>query len=118
MNITDTSGQEEYNLLLPEVIKKSQIFIVVYSIIKKNSFEDLQFYIEKIRENKGPKSIIIVGNKIDLENKREVEKQKGEAYALKNGFLFSESSAKTGENIHEIFQKVILDFLPKLKSKK
>lgn len=47
--------------------------------------------------------IVLVGNKVDLADKREVSSEEGEEYATSNGLLFSETSAKTGENVNEMF---------------
>ena len=59
--------------------------------------------------------VVIVGNKIDMEAEREVTKEEGIAMANKYSAEFFESSAKTGEMIHEIFNKLAAVILEKIK---
>jgi Ras-related protein Rab-5C len=51
----------------------------------------------------------IVGNKLDLAEKRQVYKEDGEALAMQRGYIFHEVSAKTGQNINNLFYKDIFD---------
>ena len=78
----------------------------VYDITSPDSFQHVQNWIEDIH-NQSPKTvlIILVGNKIDLEDKRVISYNEGNELAIKNGMIFAETSAKTGDGIEEIFLK-------------
>lgn len=73
--------------------------ILVYDISKRESFENLGYWQDLI-EKKCEKSakILLIGNKIDKENERQVSTTEGREYAEKNGYYFMETSAKTNVN--------------------
>ena len=84
-------------------------FIVVYSIDNRSSFEDATSFIDRIlRVNEQAEEVpfLIVGNKKDLEEKRQVKSREGATLAKKYGADFIETSAKTGENIEEAFKRI------------
>ena len=109
ISIYDTSGQERYEAIIFNFIKKCDGVLLVYSITDEQTFNDLTKWINKIRElqpdTKYP--VILVGNKIDLEEQRVISKEKGEKIAKENLFPFYETSAKTGEKVNESFQHLI-----------
>ena len=80
--------------------------MVVYDITNMDSFRHVQNWIEDIR-NQSPKTvlIILIGNKIDLEDKRVISYDEGSEFAIKNGIIFGETSAKSGDGIDDIFLK-------------
>ena len=86
--------------------------MVVYDITNDNSFKHVQNWIEDIR-NQSSKTvlIILVGNKIDLEDKRVISYDEGNEFSMKNGIIFGETSAKTGVGIEEIFYKSIKEII-------
>ena len=107
LKIIDTAGQEQYDSLTLNTFKKCRGLILVYSIDNENSFNNIKNkWIEKIKDSfditKTP--IILVGNKKDLKDKRNISKEEGEKLAEENKFEFFETSAKTGENVNKIFQ--------------
>ena len=107
LKIIDTAGQEQYDSLTLNTFKKCRGLILVYSIDNENSFNNIKNkWIEKIKDSfditKTP--IILVGNKKDLKDKRNISKEEGEKLADDNNFKFFETSAKTGKNVNEIFQ--------------
>lgn len=112
MEIWDTAGQERYRSLAPMYYRGAKVAFVVYDITNKDSFLKAKGLINEVILN-GESDIIIVlfGNKIDMQNNREVEREDGESYAEEHGFFFSEISAKTGENIKDTMIKVSLKLL-------
>ena len=104
IQIWDTAGQETFISITRAYYKNSVCACVVYDITNRNSFQNIKSWIEDCKKQ-SPKSVflVLIGNKIDLENKREVTYEEGSIYAQKNRMLFFETSAKTGKNIEEIF---------------
>ena len=79
--------------------------VVVYDITSKQSFENVTSWIEQARNIRGEDvTIIIVGNKIDLAEKRQVGTEEGQALADKLNTLFTETSAKVGINVKQLFK--------------
>ena len=100
IQIWDSSGLEKTMGLLPSYISDSSMVFIVYDVSQRYSFENIKTLISFIK-NFEVKIVILVGNKIDLE--REVETKEGEELAKKEGLLFFECSAKTNENIMNMF---------------
>jgi len=111
--IWDTAGQERYRSLAPMYYRGAAAALVVYDITVADSFTGAKTWIEEL-QRQGSSDIIIglAGNKCDLESRREVPKAEAQKYAQENGCLFFETSAKTGENVNEIFTQIALK-LPK-----
>jgi len=111
MEILDTAGQEEFKCLVSQWVENRDGFILVYSIIDRSTFDDINKYHELILdeyENKPTPPIILVGNKCDLADDRTVKTSEGEALAVQWGNTdFLEASAKTAYNIKLPFEKLI-----------
>ena len=104
VQIWDTAGQENFRSITRAYYKNSVCAIVVYDISKRVTFENVSSWIEDCK-NQSPKTIymILVGNKCDLAESRQVTTEEGQELADKYGLEFFETSAKTGENVEEIF---------------
>jgi len=108
LQLWDTAGQERFRSLIPSYIRDSSVAVVVYAIDNLGSFEAVDKWVEEVRnERENEVLIVLVGNKYDLSN-RQVSRRKGEEKALQCGAHFIETSAKTGHNIGELFDKVAL----------
>ena len=81
--------------------------ILMYSILDRKSFENVLYWMRSLEENcdSGICSVL-VGNKKDLEESRQVTYDEGKGLADRNGMLFFETSAKTGENIEAVFSQI------------
>ena len=108
IQIWDTAGQENFRSITRSYYKNTACAIIVYEISNKKSFENISSWIEECK-NTAPKSIlmVLVGNKCDLEDNREVTEEEGREFAEKNGMLFFETSAKTGKNVEELFKESV-----------
>jgi Ras-related protein Rab-2A len=108
LQIWDTCGQEIYRSLITNFYRSSSLAIIVYAINKKETFKDLGLWIKELKLNNSPDTkIILVGNKLDLQNDRQITYEEGQQFADDYGFIdFFETSAKTGENIKKMFIKI------------
>ena len=104
IQIWDTAGQENFRSIIRAYYKDSVCALVVYDISSRDSFNNVMSWIEDCK-NQSPKTIfiVLVGNKSDLEDKRQVTYEEGKELADKNELLFFESSAKEGTNVEDIF---------------
>ena len=104
IQVWDTAGQENFRSISRAYFKNCVCAMVVYDITNEQSFKNVKNWIEDIR-NESPKTvlIILVGNKIDLEDRRVISFDDGNDFAIENGLIFGETSAKTSDGIEEIF---------------
>ena len=102
--IYDTAGQERFKSLAANYIKKANGILLVYDITDHSTFENIGMWMESITEEKGDKlPIVLVGNKADLEDERQVLYKEGKDLAENKGFHFYETSCKNGSNVTECF---------------
>ena len=110
LNIFDTSGGERFRFLPIRHYNSSDAIILFYDITEKKSF-DILFDLIKDIKKEFPKNnpIFLVGNKKDDEEHRVITKKQGELFAKEYGLMFTECSAKTGENVDFIFNQILLN---------
>ena len=107
LQLWDTAGQERFRSLIPSYIRDSSVAVVVYDISNLKSFHNTRKWIDDVRGERGQDVIIVlVGNKTDLGDKREVSSQMGEEEARKSGAIFMETSAKVGANVKALFRRI------------
>ncbi|XP_020340891.1 ras-related protein Rab-6A isoform X4 [Oncorhynchus tshawytscha] len=107
LQLWDTAGQERFRSLIPSYIRDSAAAVVVYDITNVNSFQQTTKWIDDVRTERGSDVIImLVGNKTDLADKRQITTEEGEQRAKELNVLFIETSAKTGYNIKQLFRRV------------
>lgn len=88
--------------------------LVVFDILNRESFEDLDFWINKLKELSGDVPFIIIGNKIDKEEKRMVSKEEGKELAEQYGVEYIETSAKSDENVDKAFEILAIEIIKKM----
>lgn len=107
LQLWDTAGQERFRSLIPSYIRDSSVAVVVYDISSLKSFQNTRKWVDDVRGERGNDVIIVlVGNKTDLNDKREVTQAMGEEEAHRCGALFVETSAKVGANVKGLFRKI------------
>ena len=104
LQIWDTAGQENYRSITRAYYKNSVCAILVYDISNRESFDHISTWVEDCVAQ-SPKTVfmVLVGNKSDLNEERQVTFEEGKEMAKKNKMMFFETSAKTGENVEKIF---------------
>ncbi|XP_035425246.1 GTP-binding protein Di-Ras2 [Cygnus olor] len=110
LQITDTTGSHQFPAMQRLSISKGHAFILVYSITSRQSLEELKPIYEQICQIKGDIEsipIMLVGNKNDENQNREVDSSEGEAMAKKWKCAFMETSAKLNHNVKELFQELL-----------
>jgi Ras-related protein Rab-6A len=107
LQLWDTAGQERFRSLIPSYIRDSSVAVVVYDITSQKSFQQTRKWVDDVRGERGNDVIIVlVGNKTDLNDKREVTAQQGEEEAKKHNLMFIETSAKVGHNVKTLFKRI------------
>jgi small GTP-binding protein len=105
--IWDTAGQERYHSLAPMYYRGAQAALVVYDITSKDSFLKAQNWVKELQRQANSNIVIaLVGNKLDLANRRMVEYNEAKSFADENNLLFMETSAKTAANVVEVFTAI------------
>merc|ERR1712000_245963 len=107
LQLWDTAGQERFRSLIPSYIRDSSVAVVTYDVTNRKSFDQTRKWVDDVRGERGNDVIIVlVGNKTDLNDKREVTTQQGEEEAKKNNLMFIETSAKVGHNVKNLFRRI------------
>ena len=110
LQIWDLCGQEEYQSSIKSFYKSSLCNIIAFSLDDLESFNMVNSWIEDIKNNHNSDDyiLVLIGNKTDLEKERVVSKEKIEEFCKDNQIEnYYEASAKTGENVHEIFKDLV-----------
>uniref|UniRef100_A0A4W5QJS7 Ras-related protein Rab-6B n=1 Tax=Hucho hucho TaxID=62062 RepID=A0A4W5QJS7_9TELE len=107
LQLWDTAGQERFRSLIPSYIRDSAAAVVVYDIANLNSFQQTSKWIDDVRTERGSDVIImLVGNKTDLADKRQVSVETAERKARELNVMYIETSAKAGYNVKQLFRRV------------
>ena len=117
LQIWDTSGQERFKSITSSFYRGANGVVLVFDLTDKESFERLDEWMREARMNAGEEvKLVVVGNKSDLTDLREVSSMKAESFALQNGCHYFETSAKSDENVNSIFEKITLEMIQARKS--
>jgi len=104
LQIWDTAGQEKFRSITRSYYRGAAGCLLVYDITRRETFEHLPSWLEDCRKYSNQNiTIMLIGNKCDMENKRAVSREEGEEFARKNNMFFLETSAKTSENVEQAF---------------
>ena len=110
IKIWDTAGQERYKSLTKGFFRNAEGVMLVYDVTNSETYENLKFWLQSIKNNTSPDMgeipIILIGNKIDCED-REVKVEEAENFWKEQGYPYFETSAKTGENIDNTIKYLV-----------
>ena len=104
LQLWDTAGQEKYKSMVASYYRGANVALVVFDITNHSSFDSLPVWIENYYKN-GPeqKNIILIGNKKDMVDQRQVTLEEAELFSETNNMIYFETSAKEGDNIEYVF---------------
>ena len=101
MQIWDSAGQERYKALIPSYVRGASIVFIVYDVTNKNTFTNVITWINFIKQvNTDESYLVLCGNKIDMP--RQVSTNEGKLLAQKENLFFFETSAKSGDGVHNM----------------
>ena len=106
LQLWDTAGTEKFRSITTGYYRGADAAFVVFDLSSKSSFKNLNEWIETYYKYSNPdveKNVVLIGNKSDLVDKREVTKEEIEKFIKDNNISYFETSAKDGKNIDECF---------------
>ncbi|CAH8618445.1 unnamed protein product [Schistosoma intercalatum] len=104
LQVWDTAGQESFRSITRSYYRGAAGALLVYDVTRRDTFNHLASWLQDARQHASPNMVItLVGNKCDLDARREVKQEEAEAFARENNLLFLETSAKTGVNVEQAF---------------
>lgn len=104
LQLWDTAGQERFRSLVKSYIRDAAAAVIVYDLTQRKSFESTKGWVEEVRNVRGKEVLLVlVGNKLDMSGERAISTAEGQQLANEVGAHFAEMSAKSGENVAELF---------------
>ncbi|CAI2378895.1 unnamed protein product [Moneuplotes crassus] len=104
LQIWDTAGQESFKSITRSYYRGAAGALLVYDITRRETFNHISTWLDEVRQNGNSDMVIImIGNKSDLESKRQVSFEEGKSFAKENNLIFMETSAKTSSNVEDAF---------------
>jgi Ras-related protein Rab-6A len=107
LDLWDTAGQDQYRSMLPMYFRGTHAVIIIFDVTKRSSFESVERWVSTVKKivDNDNCELVLLGNKADLTESREVTFDEGENEWFKVGAaFFREVSAKTGQNIHAVLE--------------
>eukprot|EP00099_Drosophila_melanogaster_P016818 NP_572642.1 Rab at 9Db [Drosophila melanogaster] len=110
LQVWDTSDDERFKLLKATQCRSAHGILLVYDITSSKSFQNIDGWMKEIRRLCPDKvTVLLVGNKSDDPNHRQVSMAQGFNYAHRQSICFEEVSAKSGRNVYDIFSSLAMD---------
>lgn len=118
LQIWDTAGQESFRSITRSYYRGAAGALLVYDISRRETFHHVEGWLDDARKHSNSTmTIMLIGNKSDLDSRRAVTFEEGEAFAKKHNLIFLETSAKTDEHVDEAFIKTAKEILKKIENK-
>lgn len=112
LNIYDTAGQERFRNLATGYMKSADGFLVCFDLTSESTLENVTYWINSIKNTaRKNASMLIIGNKSDLNEDREVTTEQGKQFAAKNGIDYLETSSKMHIGVDEAFETLVKKIL-------
>lgn len=107
LNVWDTAGQDDYRSLGRAYYRSAAAAVLVFDVTSGTSFSDLDYWKNELEQTPSDGRItVLVGNKIDQEEARVIQKTDAENFAKENDFWYRETSAMTGAGVTELFEEI------------
>ena len=104
LQIWDTAGQERFRTLTRSYYRGAAGALLVYDITSRDSYNCVSSWLTVAKNLTSPNTVVyLIGNKSDLHEQREVTYEEAKEFAVENDLLFLETSAKTGQNVEDVF---------------
>eukprot|EP01023_Acetabularia_acetabulum_P045800 TRINITY_DN4660_c0_g1_i12.p2 TRINITY_DN4660_c0_g1~~TRINITY_DN4660_c0_g1_i12.p2 ORF type:complete len:341 (+),score=58.68 TRINITY_DN4660_c0_g1_i12:1088-2110(+) len=117
LKIWDTAGTEYYRAFAKQYVRNAVGILLVYDVTQRRSFDQLPFWLDQAREYSRQNAVVIlVGNKIDKQESREVSTMQGTRFADENNLLFVEVSAMQGILISDLYDLLLHAVIRKIKT--
>ena len=115
----DTAGQERFHAATLRAVRNVQGVILVFDVTSKNSFDNINMWLDDVKENFSNPSLVLLGNKIDKEKSNwQVTQEEIDSFTKKENMLYFGVSAKTNEGINESFNYLADTIYNKLSNNK
>jgi len=115
VQIWDTAGQEKFRTIGRSYYRGIKVFILVYDITNRESYEHIEYWIEELSRDGTDAYKMIVGNKSDLEDQRVVSTKEAKEFARTQNSGFMEASSKDGTNVDTIFHLAVAEYVKNMK---
>jgi len=112
--IWDLGGQESFKNLRKLYLEGANGALLIFDVTKSKSFEKLRDWIQDFKLARENEPIILIGNKNDLKGKSQVSDQEATQFAKEFNLQYLSTSAKTGTNVEQAFNKMIKTILDKI----
>jgi Ras-related protein Rab-2A len=117
LQIWDTAGQESFRSITRSYYRGASGALLVYDVTRRETFDHLRTWLDDARQvSNANMTIMLIGNKCDLETKRQVSVEEGQSFASEHGLVFLETSAKTAHNVDDAFMKTANVIYQKIQS--
>ena len=105
LQIWDTAGQENFKSITRGYYRSAAVAIIVYDIADRSSFDSISSWLRECKINGNQQmTLVLVGNKCDLEDQRQVPKEEALKFSQENNMIFFETSAKYSDNVFQMFE--------------
>jgi small GTP-binding protein len=109
--IWDLAGQSQFKRVRQTYVANAEAGILVFDVTRRDTYDNIKLWYEETIKEAPDITMVLVGNKIDLIDARQVTKEEGEALGKELGLTYMETSAKTGENIEDAFNMLALQII-------